>query len=204
MSDMITYSEPKTTPELEAHYQTLADYCSPEAEAFVIETQEQAQTAADLLNDIKDRLQKLRAAEEYMTQDFVKGIDKIRALMRPAFEAANRATALWKRKLIDSKQRRELAAANAAREVQAAIARGDQKAAQAAVIRIQPVEKAQGVTMRKIWKFEVTDPQAVPRAYLTPNEGLIRADMQASVKAGKDPEIPGVRFWQETSLATTG
>lgn len=203
-NDLVKFTDPEKTPELEAHYQTLASYCSPEAEAFKIETQEQAQVAADLINDVKDRLNQLRAAEEYMTQDFVRGIDKIKALLRPAFEAATKAMTLWKRKLQDSERERREAASRAAREVQAAVERGDQAAAQAAVARVQPVERVQGISTRQVWKFVIRDVSALPLAYVKPDEARIREEMRAAVAAGKTPEIPGVHFYQEAVVAATG
>jgi len=58
----------------------------------------------------------------------------------------------------------------------------------------------QGVTARTVWTFEITDADAVPRAYCTPDEKAIRAYMDAAKKSGASIEslsIPGVTFRKE-------
>lgn len=58
----------------------------------------------------------------------------------------------------------------------------------------------QGVTARTVWTFDVTDPDAVPRAYCVPDEKAIRAYMDAAKKSGASIEslsIPGVAFRKE-------
>jgi len=49
---------------------------------------------------------------------------------------------------------------------------------------------------RMVWKFAVTDPAMVPRAYLAVDEKAIRLAMNAGIR-----DIPGVRFFQEESIA---
>ena len=51
-------------------------------------------------------------------------------------------------------------------------------------------------TVRKVWTFELTDQQLVPRAYLSVNEPAIREAVRAGVR-----EIPGVRIYQDEQLA---
>lgn len=58
----------------------------------------------------------------------------------------------------------------------------------------------QGVTARTVWTFEITDADAVPRAYCAPDEKAIRAYMDAAKKSGASIEslsIPGVTFRKE-------
>lgn len=52
------------------------------------------------------------------------------------------------------------------------------------------------VTMRSVWKFEVTDPEAVPREYLIVNERAIGAVVKAGVR-----QIPGVRIFEVEEVA---
>jgi len=56
------------------------------------------------------------------------------------------------------------------------------------------VPKVAGVAMREVWKFEVTDAAAVPRAYLVVDEKKIGGVVRA-MKG--DTTIPGVRVWAE-------
>jgi hypothetical protein len=44
-------------------------------------------------------------------------------------------------------------------------------------------------------QFEIVDASLLPREYLIPNEGMIRAQVRAGVK-----NIPGVRTWTEDAL----
>lgn len=57
---------------------------------------------------------------------------------------------------------------------------------------IQP-PKVKGLTV--IWKYEITDPDAIPRTYLTPD----LAKINAAVKGGLR-EIPGVRIFSEQQI----
>lgn len=54
--------------------------------------------------------------------------------------------------------------------------------------------KVAGLSYRKVWRFEVTDENAVPRAYLVPNEEKIWKAIHA---LGGEAGIPGVRVWSE-------
>jgi hypothetical protein len=55
-----------------------------------------------------------------------------------------------------------------------------------------------GINMREVWKFEVTDPDLVPRQYLSVDESKIRKVVQA-LKG--DTKIDGVRIWPEKQMA---
>lgn len=63
-------------------------------------------------------------------------------------------------------------------------------------IVVQPViqpPKVKGLTV--IWKYEITDPDAIPRTYLAPD----LAKINAAVKGGLR-EIPGVRIFSEQQI----
>lgn len=58
----------------------------------------------------------------------------------------------------------------------------------------------QGVTARTVWTFTITDPDAVPRVYCSPDEKFIRTYMDEAKKSGASIEslkIPGVAFRKE-------
>jgi len=57
-----------------------------------------------------------------------------------------------------------------------------------------PPPKPKGVTFREKWCFEITDPDAIPRKFLVPDEKAIRAYIQAFKR---DAKIPGIRIWCE-------
>ena len=68
-----------------------------------------------------------------------------------------------------------------------------------AVVAAPP--KAKGVSGRETWKFEVVNEKAIPSQFLMPDEGKIRAYVNA-MKG--DAEIPGVRIWREDALVVRG
>jgi len=63
---------------------------------------------------------------------------------------------------------------------------------------VKAVPKVAGVSYRDVWKFEVTNPNLVPRQYLSVNEPAIRS----VVNGLKDQaSIPGVRVYKERVVA---
>lgn len=64
----------------------------------------------------------------------------------------------------------------------------------------EPV-KAQGIAVRKLWRFEVIDAALIPREYLLVNERML-ADLATSLK--QEASVPGVRFFYEESIGRTG
>jgi len=184
--------------EAAEHRGTLEQYSGAEARAFVIETQEQADIAAELLNDVKRRRQALEAAQRRLLEPMREAEARVRDLFRPALEAAGEADKLWRGKILESNRRRAEEASRALAEASRAAREGDQAAAAAAMARAQPVERVAGATIRRVWKYRVTDEVQVPRDYLT----IDTAKLQ---RAAKDhPEVPGVEFYQEEILAATG
>jgi len=60
------------------------------------------------------------------------------------------------------------------------------------------VAKVQGISISKVWKWEITDINALPHEYLIVNEQALNA----MAKALKDnAKIPGVRIYSERSLS---
>jgi hypothetical protein len=64
----------------------------------------------------------------------------------------------------------------------------------------EPV-RAQGVAVRKIWRFRVVAPDLVPRAFLQVDEKLL-AEMATNLKG--EASVPGVEFYFEETIARTG
>ncbi len=58
--------------------------------------------------------------------------------------------------------------------------------------------KVAGVTVPKVWTFEITDPAAIPREYLEINETKIRKVVAA---LQGNTNIPGVRVFQQKRIA---
>lgn len=66
---------------------------------------------------------------------------------------------------------------------------------------VQAVEtKTQGVSSRKVWKYRITDANALPREYMIPNEAMLAALARST--QGNIP-VPGVEFYAEDLLAVS-
>lgn len=57
--------------------------------------------------------------------------------------------------------------------------------------------KVSGITTRKVWKFRVTNPDLIPRAYLRPNEEMIGGVVKAMKGA---TNIPGIEVYEDTVM----
>ena len=57
---------------------------------------------------------------------------------------------------------------------------------------VQPVIRAEGVSFREDWDFEIEDETLIPREYLMPDEKKIRAFVKATKGATKIPGIKAV------------
>jgi hypothetical protein len=64
----------------------------------------------------------------------------------------------------------------------------------APVIIPKATPKIEGVVYREVWKFQITDPDLIPRQYLTPDEKAIGGVVR-SLK--EQTNIPGVRVYSE-------
>lgn len=179
------------------------------AKAYVVDNADMYVMAGDELKEIKAR----RKAIEDKRVEITKPMDQAKKaamdffrlpidLLDDAEDAIKRAMLTWKSEQ-DRKERE-------AREAQAAEARRIQAEAKAKnpdqpppVVVMPPVPtvaapKMAGISTRKIWKFDVTDPAAVPREYLVIDD----AKLGAMARATKGTvAVPGVRFYEEETMA---
>jgi hypothetical protein len=174
------------------------------ASMFVLATQEDLETASEVVNEIASRLKTIDAEEKAATAPILAGIAKIRSWFAPARKAGDEALALWKAMILKSNEERRKTAAAATVKVQLAIAAGDSRTAALAHREVNPPEPVKGLQTRKVWQFTVINKGMLPAEYLVPNETAIRAEMRAQIAKGGEPVIPGVKFEQVESLAATG
>lgn len=59
--------------------------------------------------------------------------------------------------------------------------------------------KVEGISARKVWKFEIVDEEKLPRQFLVPNEGVIGRTVRAQGKMAESM-IPGIRVWAEETI----
>lgn len=193
------------------------------ANALVVSNDAEFAAAAAFVQQIKANAAEL----DKERTEWKKPIDalskKVQSLFKPALDIYATAESIAKRKLIayTEEQRRiqleeQRKADEAARKEQEKLRQQAARAAEsgkiekaevlqqraasvvAPVIQREP-PKVAGITTRKAWKFEVTDPAQVPREYLTVDESKIRKVVAA---LGAQTNIPGVRVWSEDVIAS--
>jgi hypothetical protein len=126
--------------------------------------------------------------------------DRIR---REAEEAARRAE--WERQRVEKEALEKAMKAEAegkAKEAEKII----EKAAKAEILVPPPLiiperQQTQGISMREVWRFEITDPKLLPREYLTPD--LVRIGKVVQACKG-ETNIAGVRVFSEKIIAARG
>ncbi len=60
------------------------------------------------------------------------------------------------------------------------------------------IQKVEGTTTKKLWKFEIIDEKLIPRSYLIPDTAKIGKEVRA---CGDSLSIPGIRIYAEETLA---
>lgn len=145
--------------------------------------------AAQLLQEIKTQWHALEEQRTAITGPLNKAQRAVNDLFRPASRALEHEEAYLKLKLTDYMELKEKANTAA---LQAAAVAPTPEAAALVIQTVVPVAPPAGVSVRKVWKFEVTDAGLVPREFCSPDAQKIEAAFHAGVT-----EIPGVRFYQE-------
>lgn len=165
--------------------------------------------AAPLAAEI-ERLQPM--SNQYATRKAAEVAEARRQAEQAAAEAQYRAQ--QEAAAAAEAQRLAEEAANA-RRAKAAAAFGEEAAARLvpvpvlAILEPEPVPvaaplpqapKVEGARLVTRWSHRITDPTAVPREYLTVDDGKIRAGRDFQVKMGREPAIPGVEFTKSISV----
>jgi len=130
-----------------------------------------------------------------------------------AKQRVNREITSWRqaeRARIDKENREREAKEKALRDKQLADIRAGKAAADrlVAVEREQELDKptgAQGAHERTIWKYEIMDPDQVPRELCQPAPTLINARVQQAKQSGVGIDtvlIPGIRVYEDTQIVT--
>jgi hypothetical protein len=153
-----------------------------------------AARAGEILLSAKGRYNALEAQRKELTAPLLSVKAGIDDLFKPLTKALLTAETLLKSKLgayhsAKEAERRAIMQASAA-EYQAG-------GTPTAIIP-QPAQ-VQGITVRQVWDYEITDPVLVPRALCTPDERLIRLCI-----ADGDRSLPGIRIFQRDQVIARG
>lgn len=194
------------------------------ATEYKITTPEAYTASAERLRDIKGIQKKIEDAEKSITKPMNDALKAARDLFRAPKAAADKAESLIKAAISDyqaaqrriqaeaqrkadedaRKERERLAKLQGAAEKRGDTAKAEtfqeRAAAVVAPVVIVAPPKAEGVTSRTVWKFEVMDAAKVPREYLVVDESRIRKVVQA---LKSDCNIPGVRVYSEEQIAAS-
>lgn len=192
------------------------------AQAVIVKTPEQLQVAGDWRNRIKAKLKQLDTERKELTRPLDDVKAKITDKYRPAIEKLDIAYKLFDRGItgyleeqerIRREQQRKLEAEAEKKRLEAEAKakewadKGNDKKAEEWLDKaenvIAPVvpeaPKAEGISTRKDWDFEIINPNEVPRDFCIPDEKAIRAFVKAT--KGTKP-IAGIKIFEKTIVVT--
>jgi len=175
------------------------------------------QKAGDLLTKIKGRAKDLDKLRRSLTRPLDDAKKRIMALFAAPQEKLASAERLVKRSMLDwnaeqerirrkeEERLRKQAEEERLREIEEAEKDGDDEklvslmeAPVAAPKLVTQAPKAEGVSIRKVWKWRTVDETAIPREYLIVNE---KALTSLATSAKGTVKVPGVEFYQEETVA---
>lgn len=188
-----------------------------------ISTDECLQQATDIMNKaIKARIKELNAERLSMTRPLDEVKAKIMAKYRPAIEALESAEKLVKFKILEYTKKKEAEIAEkeaklraqAEAEAEKERAKLEAKAEKArqkgkenmadellmaaeSIVPMAPIldrPKANGVSVRKIWRARVTDKAALPENFKIPD---MEALNKIAASTHGEMQVPGVEFYSE-------
>jgi hypothetical protein len=158
-----------------------------------IQNDEQQQFVATLLRAVKDRWQFVEDKRKSITKPLNDAFKATNAVFKPALEGYKEVEDILKQKLAEYL---ELKQATNVASLQAASQAATPTQAAALMTSVAPVAPPPGVSMRYVWKFEVTEPDAVPRELCSPDLKKIEAALAAGMT------VPGVRTFQESIVSS--
>jgi hypothetical protein len=213
----LTIAQPDNAAEARAH-QALT-----RAESMSVTTADEYQAAADEVMAIKSKWKEIEDARKALKQPVDEAAKRIQSFFKPPLDFLARAENIIKRKMVSWKSEQDRIAREEQRkaeekarkererlEREAAKAAAAGREERAEVLReraevvvsapVAPVApKVSGISERSVWKFEIVDAAKIPREFLMPNEKRIGEYVRAMKS---DATIPGVRIFEETSLAS--
>ena len=170
--------------------------------AFKIATKEDLIFAAEMLAEAKGHYKRIDEKRKEITKPLNDALKATRALFKPALDFYSECETVLKREMAAAHRRSEQEKREALAEAQVAATEGDEEGVAEALTvmdKAAAFPEADGVQYRSAWKFEITDEDAIPREYCSPNLKLI-AGIVAHRKGAT--EIAGVRVYEDTVVAS--
>jgi hypothetical protein len=173
-------------------------------QATPITTPEQYTEAGEELKEIKGELKRVTALRDEAIKPLQAVVTTIKSWFAPALSRLEEAEQTRKRQVSTYLEAKAAAENQARLALQDAVMSDGPDAGQAGAnalaaltVAAESAPKVAGVSSSKIWDFEITDINAIPREFLMVNEPAIRA----FIKAAKRPDaIPGVRAFEKISI----
>lgn len=163
-------------------------------EARTITTGDDAKWANDRLHDVKAQWKLLEERRTTVTKPLHAALREVNGWFKPVQSALEKAEQILKGKLGDY-----MRATTAAREVAMLEVSAGNNEALAATAPAAPLE---GIGVREVWDFDVTDPDAVPRELCTPDPAKIKKAIWYANTPTKEPRpIPGISFRRRSQVS---
>lgn len=178
--------------EAEAESAGARDYLALVRDTAIV-TDADAEAAVELAREVKDQIKRIEKTKKFFVDPLRKVLNTYNSYFSEPLDVLKKVERDLKDKLaafVRAKDaRNQLALAEAA-------STKDPEKASAALATITPAANPAGTSIRYRWVFEVTDADAVPRQYCSPDDRKI-GEAFAVGEGGKPMEIPGVAWRQE-------
>jgi hypothetical protein len=167
---------------------------------YTIDTHADLAMVSGILQDVVTRKDALQLKRDAIVKPISEGLANVRALFKGPIEALQAAEEMLKAKIDAGERALREQNAKVIAATSTAVQLGNEQAAAALASQIEPTHMPAGVSFREVWDFEITDPAALPREFLVPDEKLIRS----AVSSLKDQTtIPGVRVFSRRVVAAS-
>ena len=170
---------------------------------YVIQSDDEYADAAEILKIVKHKFKVLDEERTISVKPLNDEVKEINAWFKPALERLKDCEAELKRIMgaysLAKQQEQQRILAEAAKAAEAALVTSSDPQ-QSVMALVQQATEAQaprvaGVSVSRVWKWELVDPAQVPAEFWS----IDPAKLDAAVKAGTR-EIPGVRVYEDARV----
>lgn len=176
-------------------------------EGYTLSNVDELHSAEELLVAVKGKLKLIKQENEISTAQLVeekKKLDaekkRIDAWFKPAKDRYETMETRLKAMVAQFVLKQEAERKQLAEQARAANTIAEKAAIVKQVGETRDVSHAKGVTTRLVTKFEVTNPDAVPRDFCSPDLDLLKR----AIDANPHVQIPGVRVFQDVVTSARG
>lgn len=182
-----------------AAHATQAQACRAWAQAIEVAPANMEQVGS-ILTDIKGRVNVVEAEQKKMTAPVRAAEKAIRDFFRPALTDYQQAERILKEKISLAVRAQTQANDNAMRQAQVALEAGKPREAALAANVIESTAVPANISVRPRLRFEIVNPDIVPRELCSPDDAKVAAWVKAHGES--HPEAcPGVRVWMDNQVS---